>query len=117
MSNSNETEMNIAAEMKAHKEAETEGSKGRCLLSMSDLSLCVCQAFCCCHPLISFIIHSFVLPVCVFLCVCVFVKTEGGRGERDITLNQPTERHVESDTFSCIACVCVCLWLGARCPN
>lgn len=43
------------------------------------------------------------------LCVCVFVKTEGGRGERDIKLNQPTERHVESDTFSCIACVCLCV--------
>lgn len=36
--------MDIAAEMKARKEAETEGSKGRCLLSVSDLSLSVCHA-------------------------------------------------------------------------
>lgn len=36
-------QMDIAAEIKAHKEAETERRKDRCLLSMSNLSLCDCH--------------------------------------------------------------------------
>lgn len=42
----------------------------------------------------------------------VIVEPEGGRGERDTTLNRPTERCVESDTLLCrvSVCVCVCGW-------
>lgn len=79
MSNSNETEMNIAAEMKAHKEAETEGSKGRCLLSMSDLSLCVCHASILLLSSPHFIHYSQLCTACVRVSVCVCLCQDRGR--------------------------------------